>query len=100
MSITIAERSPYPMTTGQAIDLNSPEVDIVRRMKLEEAIRSMHTTEFGTTFLYSSRKPVTQFIKGDIFTCNYKILRGDLFSNRREEELIQSECIVCLATYV
>ena len=47
-------------------------------MKLEEAIRSRHTTEEGTRILNSSGKPLASFKAGDTFTADYEILRADL----------------------
>lgn len=78
MSITIVERSPSPRPTGQAIDIHGPAVEIVKLMKLEEAIRSRHTTEEGTVMLKSSGKVFAQFPAADIFTAQYEILRADL----------------------
>ena len=78
ISITITERSPSPRVTGQWIDIRGPAVEIVKLMKLEEAVRSRHTTEEGTTFLNSSGKIFAQFNAGDSFTAEYEILRADL----------------------
>ena len=47
-------------------------------MKLEEALRSRHTTEEGTRFVNSSGKTFAQFNAGDVFTAEYEILRADL----------------------
>ena len=78
ISITIVERSPSPRVTGQAIDIRGPAIEIIKLMKLEEALRSRHTTEEGTTFVDSSGKSFAQFIGGDTFTAEYEILRADL----------------------
>lgn len=78
MAITIIERSPFPRVTGQSIDIRGPAVEIVKAMKLEEAIRSRHTTEEGTSFLNASGKVFAQFEGGDSFTAEYEILRADL----------------------
>ncbi|KIW70005.1 hypothetical protein PV04_02317 [Phialophora macrospora] len=77
-SITIVERSPVPRATGQAIDIHGPAIEIVRRMKLLDAIRSHYTTEEGTVFLNRMGKPVAQFSAGETFTAEYEILRADL----------------------
>lgn len=48
-------------------------------MKLEEAVRSRHTTEEGAIFVNSSGKTFAQFNTGDSsFTAEYEILRADL----------------------
>jgi 2-polyprenyl-6-methoxyphenol hydroxylase-like FAD-dependent oxidoreductase len=49
-SITIVERSTSPRVTGQAIDVRGSAVEIIKQMKLEEAVRSRHTTEEGAIF--------------------------------------------------
>ncbi|MCJ1356191.1 MAG: hypothetical protein MMC33_006185 [Icmadophila ericetorum] len=78
ISITIIERSPSPRATGQSIDIRGPAIKIIKGMKLEEAVRSRHTSEEGTTFLNSSGKNFAQFNAGDSFTAEYEILRADL----------------------
>ncbi len=78
ISITIVERSPSPRVTGQAIDIRGPAVEIIKQMKLEEAVRSRHTTEEGAIFVNSSGKSFAQFNAGDSFTAEYEILRADL----------------------
>lgn len=78
ISITIVERSPSPRVTGQAIDIRGPAVEIIKQMKLEEAVRNRHTTEEGTRFVNSSGKPFAKFDGGDSFTAEYEILRADL----------------------
>ncbi|KAH8649817.1 hypothetical protein BX600DRAFT_517055 [Xylariales sp. PMI_506] len=78
VSITIVERSPVPRATGQSIDIHGPAVEIVKMMKLEEAIRARHTTEEAAEMKSSSGKTTVRFEAGDTFTCNYEILRADL----------------------
>ena len=77
-TISIIERSPSPRVTGQAVDIRGPAIEIMKAMKLEEAVRSRYTTEEGTRFLNSSGKTFAQFGAGDIFTAEYEILRADL----------------------
>ena len=77
-TITILERSQIPRVTGQAVDLEGPSVEIVRKMKLEEAILAKNTTEEGTAIVNKSGKPIAQFGRGDTFTSNYEILRADI----------------------
>lgn len=78
ISITIIERSTSPRVTGQAIDIRGPAVEIIKKMKIEKAIRSLHTTEEGTRFVDSSGKTFAEFRAGDTFTAEYEILRADL----------------------
>jgi 2-polyprenyl-6-methoxyphenol hydroxylase-like FAD-dependent oxidoreductase len=78
LAITIIERSPFPRVTGQSIDIRGPAIEIVKAMKLEEAVRRRHTTEEGTSFLNASGNVFAQFKAGDTFTAEYEILRADL----------------------
>ena len=78
ISTTIIERSPSPRVTGQSVDIRGPAVAIIKRMKLEEAVRSRHTTEEGTRFVNPLGKSFARFNAGDSFTAEYEILRADL----------------------
>ena len=78
ISITIVERSPVPRVTGQSIDIRGSAIDIIKEMKMEEAIRSRLTTEEGTAFVDSSGKTFAKFEVGESFTAEYEILRADL----------------------
>jgi 2-polyprenyl-6-methoxyphenol hydroxylase-like FAD-dependent oxidoreductase len=78
ISITIIEQSPSPRVTGQLVDIRGSAIEIIKKMKLEEAVRSRGTIEEGTTFLNSSGKTFAQFDAGDSFTAEYEILRADL----------------------
>ena len=78
ISTTIIERSPSPRVTGQSVDIRGPAVEIIKRMNLEKAVRSRHTTEEGTRFVNPLGKSFAQFNAGDSFTAEYEILRADL----------------------
>ena len=78
VSITVVERSPSPRVTGQSVDIRGPAVEIIKRMSLEEAVRSRHTTEEGTRFVNALGKSFAQFNAGESFTAEYEILRADL----------------------
>ncbi|MCJ1334085.1 hypothetical protein MMC10_010792 [Thelotrema lepadinum] len=77
-AITIIERSPSPRVTGQSIDMHGPAIDIIKAMKLDEAVRARLTTETGTRMINSSGKAFASFERGDAFTADYEILRADL----------------------
>lgn len=79
-SIKIVERSPVPRITGQAVDVRGPAIEVIKKMKLEEALRSRHTTETGATFFSPSGKPFARFDgrSGDSLTAEFEILRADL----------------------
>lgn len=78
LSIKVIERSPLPRVTGQAIDIRGPAIDIIKNMKLEEAVRARNTTEEGTVIINSKGKTISRFQTGDVFTAEYEILRADL----------------------
>jgi 2-polyprenyl-6-methoxyphenol hydroxylase-like FAD-dependent oxidoreductase len=77
-SIMIVERSPTPRVTGQSIDIRGPAIEIIKKMKPEEAIHSGGTTEEGTTFLNFSGMIFAQFDADESFTAEYEILKADL----------------------
>lgn len=77
-SITIVERSPVPRPTGQSIDVRGAAINVIKEMKLEEAVRARDTTELGTRMLNSKGNLIAEFRKGDAFTAEYEILRADL----------------------
>ncbi|KAL6713189.1 hypothetical protein ACLMJK_009310 [Lecanora helva] len=78
ISTTIVERAPSRRVSGQAVDIRGPAIDIIKKMKLEEAIRSRYTTEKGTRFINSSGKPFAEFASDHTFTAEFEILRADL----------------------
>ncbi|KAM0800251.1 hypothetical protein BDR22DRAFT_806391 [Usnea florida] len=78
MHTTIIERSPLPRVTGQSIDVRGRAIDIIKRMRLEEAVRARSTTEEGTRFVDARGKVFAEFIGDGTFTADYEILRGDL----------------------
>tara|TARA_R110002003_G_scaffold141_29_gene13089 strand:- start:5079 stop:6359 length:1281 start_codon:yes stop_codon:yes gene_type:complete len=81
--ITLVERSPAPRTTGQAVDIRGPGVDVIRRLGLEPEIKARHTTESGLLFLNAkgatvAEIPATGDAKNQSASSEYEILRGDL----------------------
>ncbi|KAL6702446.1 hypothetical protein ACN47E_001858 [Coniothyrium glycines] len=81
--ITIIERSPVPRTTGQAVDIRGPAVDVIRKLGLEPDIKARHTTETGTAFMNAKGQTIgsidaTGDAKRQSATSEYEILRGDL----------------------
>jgi 2-polyprenyl-6-methoxyphenol hydroxylase-like FAD-dependent oxidoreductase len=50
--ITILERAPEPRLGGQAVDLRSSCLPIVKRMGILEKVKEKTTTEVGMQFVY------------------------------------------------
>ncbi|KAL1599447.1 hypothetical protein SLS59_006465 [Nothophoma quercina] len=81
--ITLIEKSPVPRTTGQAVDIRGPGVDVITKLGLEPEIKARHTTETGMAFLNSKGAtaavfPATGDARNQGATSEYEILRGDL----------------------
>ncbi|KAF2114298.1 hypothetical protein BDV96DRAFT_521918 [Lophiotrema nucula] len=82
-NITLIERAPKPRTTGQAIDIRGPGVNVIRRMGIEQKIKAKHTTETGICFVDQAGNTVAKFdATGDTehqtATSEFEILRGEL----------------------
>jgi 2-polyprenyl-6-methoxyphenol hydroxylase-like FAD-dependent oxidoreductase len=60
-SITILERAPEPRLGGQAVDIRSAAIPIVKRMGLLEAVKAKTTTEVGMEFVYADGKRKATF---------------------------------------
>ncbi|OJD33017.1 monooxygenase fad-binding protein [Diplodia corticola] len=81
---TIVERSPAPRTTGQQVDIRGEALEIVRRMGLEDAVRSATVQERGMAIVDGAGKHVAEFGSqegaegGKSFTADVEILRGEL----------------------
>jgi len=81
--ITLVEKAPEPRTTGQAVDIRGPGVDVICKLGLEPEIKARHTTETGIGFLNSEGKLAATFAatgnaKVQSASSEYEILRGDL----------------------
>lgn len=81
--VTLIEKSPTPRTTGQAVDIRGPGVDMICKIGLEPEIKARHTTETGIAFLNSKGTtaavfPATGDAKRQGASSEYEILRGDL----------------------
>lgn len=81
--ITLLERTPATRSTGQAIDIRGPAVDVIRKLGLEPEIKSRHTTETGFALVDSKGDLIAKFnatgdSKRQSMTSEYEILRSDL----------------------
>lgn len=79
---TVVERAPELRKAGQQIDIRGAALQIVRRMGLEDAIRSKTTNEAGLAFVDTNGKRLAEFPvdeKGGMsFTCDIEIVRAEL----------------------
>ena len=79
---TIIERAPELRNTGQQIDVRGSGLTVVKRMGLEEVVRSKTTKEKGLAFVNSRGKRLAVFPvdeKGGMsFTSDIEILRENL----------------------
>ena len=82
MKVTIVERAPEPRSAGQGIDIRGAALEVVKRMGLEELIRSRTTNEKGLAFVDKNGKAFAEFpvdgVNGQSFTSDIEILRGEL----------------------
>lgn len=81
--ITIVERSPELRLGGASIDIRGSAVDIVKRMGLEQTVRSKVTNEQGIEFVDDDGRVFATFgASGETevqsFTSEFEIFRGDL----------------------
>ncbi|KAI4635025.1 hypothetical protein J4E83_002349 [Alternaria metachromatica] len=81
--ITIVERSPEPRLGGQAVDLRSSALPIVKTMGILEKVKEKTTTEVGMQFVYrDGERRATFEATGEeerqSATSEYEILRGDM----------------------
>lgn len=78
--VTIVERSPELRATGQNVDVRGNGLEVIRRMGLEEVVRSKVTHEQGLKFIDGRNRVWAEFPvdKGQGFTSEIEIIRGDL----------------------
>ncbi|KAF5697067.1 putative 2-polyprenyl-6-methoxyphenol hydroxylase [Fusarium globosum] len=82
--VTVIERHPDLRSTGLQIDIRGHGIEVLKRMGLEAALRSMSVKEQGLEFVNSSGKVIAYFPANTTgtglqsFTTDYEIMRGDL----------------------
>jgi 2-polyprenyl-6-methoxyphenol hydroxylase-like FAD-dependent oxidoreductase len=81
--VTLIERAPVPRTTGQAIDIRGPAVQVIRKLGIEQKIKERHTSEVGIAFVDArgkiiARHDATGDSSNQSATSEYEILRGEL----------------------
>ena len=79
---TVVERAPSLRLGGQNVDLKGAGLQVIRRMGLEDSVRSAYTGELGLEFIGSRGQTLSRFPVGDAsgmsLTSEVEILRGDL----------------------
>ncbi|BBZ26126.1 FAD-binding monooxygenase [Mycolicibacterium madagascariense] len=82
-TVTVIERAPAPRDGGQNVDVRGMGRDVLRRMDLEETVRSRGTGEVGLRFVGEAGRTLAEFpagasASGEGFTAELEILRGEL----------------------
>ena len=83
IDVTIVEKAPQLLATGQNIDISGSARRVIDKMGLTELVRSKNTTEQGTQFIGPDGKPfaLLPLKQGQASpTSEFEILRGDLSS--------------------
>jgi 2-polyprenyl-6-methoxyphenol hydroxylase-like FAD-dependent oxidoreductase len=80
---TVIERAPAPRDSGQNVDVRGPGREVLRRMNLEDVVRSAGTGEVGLRFVDDGGRAIAEFPVGDSAsgdgpTAELEILRGAL----------------------
>lgn len=98
--VTVVERAPCVRTGGQNVDIRGHGLTTLRRMGVEEAIRSKTTHEKGLRFVDASNQSWADFPagKGEGFTSDIEIMRGDLArvlyeASRTNVEYVFGDCV-------
>ncbi|KAL8822068.1 MAG: hypothetical protein Q9191_007188, partial [Dirinaria sp. TL-2023a] len=81
--VTVVERAPSLRKTGQGVDIRDSARDVIRRMGLFDRIRDQSSHEEGIMAVDGNNRCLGRFGvdesgKGDSFTCDIEILRGEL----------------------
>lgn len=82
-NVTVVERAPSLRKTGQGVDIRDTARDVIKRMGLFDRIRDQSSHEEGIMAVDGSNRCFGRFGvdesgKGDSFTCDIEILRGEL----------------------
>ena len=81
--VTVVERAPSLRSVGQGIDIRDTARDVVKRMGIFDRIRDRSSHEEGVELIGSNNRCFARFGvdesgKGDSFTSDVEILRGEL----------------------
>lgn len=83
VKVTIVEKAPILRTGGQNVDVRGIDLNVIRRMGLEDAVMRKTTQEEGVAFVDASNRPRAEFPvdrtgKNLSMTAETEIMRGDL----------------------
>lgn len=80
--VTVVEKAPVLLASGQNIDISGTAISIVKKMRLMEQLRNLNTREVGSRFINAKGQTYASFPmkKGSSgsLTAEFEILRGDL----------------------
>ncbi|CAM6126926.1 unnamed protein product [Calypogeia fissa] len=81
--VTVVERAPSLRSAGQGIDIRDTARDVIKRMGIFDRILDKSSHEEGLEFVDSNNRCFARFGvdksgKGESFTCDIEILRGEL----------------------
>lgn len=81
--VTVVERAPSLRSAGQGIDVRDAARDVIKRMGIFERILEKSSHEEGIKIVDSNSRCIARFGvdksgKGESFTCDIEILRGEL----------------------
>jgi len=81
--VTVVERAPSLRSAGQGLDVRDAARDVVKRMGIFDRLRDKSSHEEGLEFVDGNNHCFTRFGvdesgKGESFTCDIEILRGEL----------------------
>ncbi len=81
--VTVVERAPTLRTAGQGLDVRDAAREVVRRMGIFDRLRDKSSKEEGLEIVDKNNRCLARFGvdmsgRGDTFTCDIEILRGEL----------------------
>lgn len=80
--VTVVEKAPVLLSSGQNIDVNGTAISVIKRMGLMNQLRNLNTREVGTRLVNEKGQAYASFPmqKGSStsLTSEFEILRGDL----------------------
>ena len=95
--VTIVERAPQLRTAGQTIDIRGAGLEVIRRMGLEDMVRSITTQEQGIKFVDKKNRTKAELpvdaMGGQGLVAEIEIVRGELATLLYEQTRNDAEYI-------